>query len=266
MPFTLSHAAAALPFRRFEPVWPALVIGTFAPDLQYFVLISDEEPQRTPLPRCPAGHYSLCAAGAVGIRECVKGPTIELLPSGWQRRLQDKLKPLSFWGLKQFGLILLWIVLGVATHLLWDQFTHAHSGLAGQWMLLRTMVRPPLFHSISVARLLQHLSTVGGIAILAVWLAAWYRRTPPSNRSQPKALSPGLKAGIVLTMSTIALAAGYPLAMWRLTQHPAPIIPSAIVGTTFVASTMVLCIQLLLYGLAITVSTRSRRATATQSD
>jgi len=43
MPFTLSHAAAALPFRKFKPVWPALVIGTFGPDLQYFVSISDED-------------------------------------------------------------------------------------------------------------------------------------------------------------------------------------------------------------------------------
>ena len=43
MPFTLSHAAAALPFRKFKPVWPALVVGTFAPDLQYFIWISDED-------------------------------------------------------------------------------------------------------------------------------------------------------------------------------------------------------------------------------
>jgi hypothetical protein len=39
----LSHAAAALPFRRLRPVWPAVVIGTFAPNLQYFLWISDED-------------------------------------------------------------------------------------------------------------------------------------------------------------------------------------------------------------------------------
>lgn len=35
-------AAAALAFRKLNPIWPALVICTFAPDFEYFVRISDE--------------------------------------------------------------------------------------------------------------------------------------------------------------------------------------------------------------------------------
>ena len=37
MPFTLAHAAAALPLRRFKLVWSALVIGSFAPDFWLFM-------------------------------------------------------------------------------------------------------------------------------------------------------------------------------------------------------------------------------------
>jgi|HubBroStandDraft_1064217.scaffolds.fasta_scaffold451974_2 hypothetical protein len=43
MPFTLAHAAAALPFRRLHLVWSGLVIGTFAPDLEYFVRFSPND-------------------------------------------------------------------------------------------------------------------------------------------------------------------------------------------------------------------------------
>ena len=37
MPFTVSHAAAALPFRRARLVTSALVVGTMAPDFEYFL-------------------------------------------------------------------------------------------------------------------------------------------------------------------------------------------------------------------------------------
>lgn len=260
MPFTLSHAAASLPFRRFKPVWPALVIGTFAPDLQYFVLISDEDRSGHHYPQVLLYTIPFALLVLWIFERVVKGPAIELLPSALQRRLQDKLEPLSFAGLKQFGSIVFWVVVGVATHLVWDQFTHAHSNLASQWTLLRTTVQPPLFHTISVAHLLQHLSTIGGLAVLAVWLADWYRRTPRAPQLEAESFSPTLKATVTLTMSAIALLAGYPLAMWRLAHRSAPTRMLVIVVTTFVACTMVLCIQLLIYGLAITLNSRARQA------
>ena len=42
MPFTLSHAAAALPFRRTRLVMSALVFGCFAPDLEYSVAATQD--------------------------------------------------------------------------------------------------------------------------------------------------------------------------------------------------------------------------------
>ena len=37
MPFTLSHVAAVLPFRKLNLVWSAFVVGTMAPDFPYIV-------------------------------------------------------------------------------------------------------------------------------------------------------------------------------------------------------------------------------------
>ena len=81
MPFTLSHAAAALPFRKFKPVWPALVIGTFAPDLQYFIWISDEDRSGHHFPGIVLVSIPLALLLLWLFEWFVKGPAIELLPN-----------------------------------------------------------------------------------------------------------------------------------------------------------------------------------------
>ena len=37
MPFTVSHAAAVLPFRKLNLVWSAFIIGSMAPDFPYII-------------------------------------------------------------------------------------------------------------------------------------------------------------------------------------------------------------------------------------
>src|SRR5208283_2115341 len=129
MPFTLSHAAAALPFRRFKPIWPALVVGTFAPDLQYFIWVADEDRSGHHYPGVLLISLPLALLVLWILEWIVKAPLLELFPSGLQLRLQDKLEPLSFRGWRRFGSILLWICVGILTHLVWDQFTHENSRL-----------------------------------------------------------------------------------------------------------------------------------------
>ena len=112
MPFTLSHAAASLLFCRLKPVWPALVIGTFAPDLQYFVLISDENRSGHHFPEILLFTLPFALLVLWLFEWIVKAPVIALIPSSVQRRLQDKIAPLSFSGWRQFGSIVLWIAVG----------------------------------------------------------------------------------------------------------------------------------------------------------
>src|SRR5262249_45426136 len=151
MPFTLSHAAAALPLRRFKPIWPALVVGTFAPDLQYFIESTDEDRSGHHFPDVLL--YTLPVALLVLwlFERVIKGPAIQLLPDGWQRRLQDKLAPLSFRGWNQFCRIVFWIAVGTLTHLVWDQFTHPYTRMGMWWPLLRTYVAVPFRHPMTVA-------------------------------------------------------------------------------------------------------------------
>jgi hypothetical protein len=200
MPFTLSHAAAALPFRKLKPIWPALVMGTFAPDLQYFVMLSQEDRSGHRFPdlllfTLPAAMVTLWLFEWI-----VKGPVIELLPSGIRCRLQDRLEPLPFRGWKQFGLIVLWICVGIATHLVWDQFTHSYSWLPSQWTWLKKSVSVPFVHPMTLTKILQHVSTVLGLAILFVWLLAWYRRTAPLPIADSREFPGLVKVAIVFSM------------------------------------------------------------------
>jgi hypothetical protein len=266
MPFTLSHAAAALPFRKLKPIWPALVIGTFAPDLPYFILLSDRDRSGHRFPDLLLFTLPVALLILLLFEWIVKGPVIELFPSGIQRRLQDKLKPLAFTGWKQFGLIVLWICVGIATHLLWDQFTHSYSWLPSQWSWLRTRVSVPFVHPMPLTKILQHTSTIFGLGILFGWFVGWYLRTPPVRVSDRRKFSPFVRVAIVSIMGVVALLAGYPLAIFKLSDHPLPVSPLTMIATTLVATIFAFGVQLLIYGLAITVAARSRRVLEPEFD
>ena len=266
MPFTLSHAAAALPFRKLKPIWPALVIGTFAPDFQYFITISDEDRSGHHFPDVLLITLPVALLVLWVFEWIVKGPMIELLPSGLQRRLHAKAKPLSFWGWKRFGSIVLWIAVGIATHILWDEFTHPYSLVAQYLSLLRLIVPVPFRYPRTVAKILQDSSTILGLLALCVWLAAWYRRTAPVPKGALREFSPYVKATVLLTMIAIALVAGYRYALYTMGNQEVITSTLSMLVTVFEAITLVFCIQVLIYGLALTIGARIRRLPTTQPD
>jgi hypothetical protein len=266
MPFTLSHAAAALPFRKLNPVCPALVIGTFAPDFQYFLWISDEDRSGHYFPAVAFITLPLALLLLWVFECCVKGPIIELLPSALQARLQDKLQPLSFRSWRRFASIVLWIAVGIATHLIWDSFTHGHNWMVERWGPLSFKLRLPFLYPMPINTLLQHVSTLLGLLVLAAWFLVWYRRTAPVAIRSVRELSGFRKLTVVSTMAITAVSAGFALAIFRLSDHEIPISHSLIVSTVIEAITLVFCVEVLLYGLARTYNSRSRRASAIRMD
>ena len=98
MPFTLSHGAAALPFRRLRLVPSALLVGTFAPDFEYFLrLAPDDRFGHTLL-----GTFVLTLPVALLVlwlfHRYVKLPLATLLPDAIQRRLASHLDEFRFRG------------------------------------------------------------------------------------------------------------------------------------------------------------------------
>ncbi len=266
MPFTLSHAAAALPFRKLKPVWPALVIGTFAPDLQYFIQLTDEDRSGHHYPDVLLFTVPVALLVLWLFEWVVKGPTVELLPGAIQRRLHDKTAPLSFWGWKQFGRIVFWIAVGTLTHLVWDQFTHSYTRTAEFLPLLKTHITFPYWRHTTVAGLMQDASTILGFLALCIWCMAWYRRTSPSPAARASELSPLTKISVVAAMVLIATGAGYTLAWFLLASRLGPVSRQVRVAITFLAMTQIFCLEMLIYATAMTLWKRQHPVAARQVD
>jgi len=264
MPFTLSHAAAALPFGRLKPIWPALVMGTFAPDLQYFILLSDEDRSGHHFPDVLLFTLPVALLVLWLFERVVKEPAIALLPSGWQRRLQNKIAPLSFRGWRQFALIVFWIAIGTLTHLIWDQFTHPYTRTANYLPLLKTHVMVPFWHSVTVAGLLQDASTILGFVAICLWCAAWYRRTPPASKTATPEFPPLTKLYVTSIVGLVAVIAGGAVAWYTLSDRQGPVSRTMLLATTVIAVAQVFCVEMLVYGTTMTLRNRFRQIATPQ--
>jgi hypothetical protein len=208
MPFTLSHAAAALPFRRWRLVTSALVIGTFAPDFEYFLRLKAEDR----FGHTPLGTLVLTFPVALAVlwifHRFVKRAAARLLPEAVQRRVRAHLVQFRFGGVRRFLLIVVSLLLGIATHLLWDSFTHPNTWLYERWSYLREPVRIPVLGIVPCYKVLQHGSTAAGMAVLAIGLVYWYRDSEVSSQDLQGSLPATRKWIIVSILAGIALAGG----------------------------------------------------------
>jgi hypothetical protein len=205
MPFTLAHPAAVLPFRKTRLVFSAVVIGSMAPDFEYFLRLSPQGRFFHSLPGLII--YTLPVAMAVLwlFHRSAKFAVFKLLPSSLQQRLTCA-NDFPFGDFRRFALLVLSVLVGAVTHILWDSITHRESWLVQHY--------PPLYQKVHISWLLhrpilvyvvlQYLSGLIGIGILAIWFIAWFRRTPPVHAID-STLSRGAKLGSVLLLSALAL-------------------------------------------------------------
>ena len=174
MPFTLAHPAAVL------PIWAggkprlrlaALVLGAVTPDFEYFLHLNTVGRYAHSLPGLffvclPAGWLSLWLFDRFG-----RQGIASLLPTTWQLPAPptspNRVLPTS-----------VALLLGAATHVIWDAFTHA----SGWGVVLLPQLADPVFTSPSTIpwfKVLQHGSTLLGLAVLAGACWKWMRRQPP---------------------------------------------------------------------------------------
>lgn len=170
MPFTLCHPAIVLPLNKLKvPHMPlsALIIGSMIPDFEYFIKMK------------LSGRFGHTYSGllmfdlpmAFGVmlvfHWIVKRPVIQNLPAYWQLRYQDLYAFDFFAYLRRYPhWLLLALLLGSFSHLLWDSFTHANTLPTRHLLFLRKgyVIANEVF---PLFRILQHVSTlVGGVVIL----------------------------------------------------------------------------------------------------
>jgi Domain of unknown function (DUF4184) len=178
MPFTLSHAAAIIPFARRGLVFSALVVGSMAPDFVYFTEFSPGSSFSHSIP----GVFFYCVpAGLIVLwlfHFVLKRPMASLLPASHQRRLVPWTKRFSFGPYRHFFLIIVSLIIGGLTHIIWDSFTHPNGWAVEHFPALSFTVQVTWFGPSHFYRILQHGSTVFGAAVLLGYYWRWWLRAP----------------------------------------------------------------------------------------
>ena len=183
MAFTLAHMAAALPFYRCQK-WlnvEALFIGTMLPDLPYFL---NNNPMVAQHSHQWVGLLSYCLPWGLAVfvlwHWLLKSALIALIQP-WQRVQQSQFSsiqpdmpqyPFGLWlaaRMQKYGIFWLKVVLGLLlgsiTHLLWDGTTHPDGFIAIQ-LGLQYPVTIAYLGDIPMARFLQYVTSIFALILL----------------------------------------------------------------------------------------------------
>ena len=191
MPFTPSHVAAVLPFNKTPLLPAALVIGSMGPDLFFYI----------PLPISRADTHSWLGLVTVDLffgvlvfvlwQLVFRAPIVDFLPLAARRRIAA----MPWSGIRPFGmswrrlivLLVVSVLLGTVTHLVWDDFTH------NDWVTGHLPALQQYWGSKPIYRWLQYASSLFGAIAVAIWTALWWRRTRPVT-AVPTRLRPWVRA------------------------------------------------------------------------
>ncbi|QIG38072.1 DUF4184 family protein [Microbacterium sp. 4R-513] len=196
MPFTPSHAVVALPFLRTPLVPAAIAIGAMTPDLPLFVRFGPLGYGRThdlawlPVTMLVALALLLLWRCALrpATRELSPGWLAARLPREWDRgaagALRDTfgVRPVREHGRPQrwsaswpaFLLLAASLAIGVASHIVWDLFTHE-----GRWGVAMMPALENPWGPLAGYKWLQYGSSVIGLSVIGVWGLLWLRRRSP---------------------------------------------------------------------------------------
>ena len=256
VPFTLSHTAAALPFGRTRLIASALVVGTMAPDFEYFLALKAHDRFGHTLPGILVLTLPVSLLALWIFHAFVKVPAASLLPQGLQSKLSCYLGEFRFSGPGRFLLITFSVLIGIATHVLWDSFTHPGSYVFDHLAVLHQSFDVPLLGSVPWSKVLQHGSTVVGLIIISVWLFHWCRRSEGCRTSIRTVLSPSSRRAILAAGIALAVSGGIARALWGV-----GIPDDHVTFRRFIGEMVVTCMALAwwqLVGFGILSSTKAR--------
>ena len=181
MPFTASHIVAALPlnnrlgkYSRYTALSP-LIIGSMTPDIAYLTpfLVHQRVDSHSLI-----GIYLFCIPMGLTIYFLYHLLMAPVVVSFFPKKIQKHLNPDLFVGklpTTPAQVILISLILGAVTHIIWDFFTH-QSGLPQYSVWMDTPLMNIDGYNIMPYRVLQHSSSVLGLGLLIYLIYRWYKR------------------------------------------------------------------------------------------
>src|SRR5215469_7364485 len=203
MPFTLAHPAAAIPLRRVlgsYAVPSALVIGSLAPDLSYFLPVRIPRAETHSL----AALFWFCLPVGLAVylafHSFAKRPLVSLLPRYLRRRLIPMAEPSNTLPAASPVGVVVSLLAGASTHILWDDFTHSGAPLVRK---LGALLQPLCAAGEFGENSLQLLSTALGFLVLGIFSLRWLLKAAPAVTDRSFVISPRVRAGL-LTLLLLA--------------------------------------------------------------
>ena len=184
MPFTFSHPAAVLPLIYVRKPWfslTGLVMGSLAPDFDYFIRMRVHSSFSHSWTGVFWFDLPLAMILASLFHLVVRDKFIDSLPQLLQSRFVI-FKELNWkCHLRKKSLVVpISCLIGTATHILWDSFTHPQ----GHFVQTFSCLQQSLFisgYSIPIYKILQHASSLLG-ALLIIYIIGKLPVSPTKNR------------------------------------------------------------------------------------
>jgi len=251
MPFPLAHPAAVLPLRRFRHLnSSALLIGAVTPDLSYCVEGHDLDVFAHTIRGCfgfslPVGWL------AVLIFQTVRDPLVNRLPAPHrQALLRSFRKPAPAW-----LAVPLSVLIGAATHVFWDAFTHERGWIAERSSFLQIELFTVGGHHLRICRLLWHISTWAGLFLLC----RAYRQTLKQWTGSAQFFVPEERQRYALwaAILSLPLLGILPFLLWRMAGK-GPSLAEAIRLLRLSAAVYLLSVSVLLIAIGVGLRFRDR--------
>lgn len=209
MPFTFSHPALVLPITYLPARWyslTALVAGSIAPDFEYFLRMR----VRSEFSHTPEGLLWFCLP--VGLILCfafhnvVRNTLFENLPMPLKSRVQGFTK--FNWNRhfsENWKIVLVSILVGAASHVLLDNFTHELGFFVMKFQALQYIFGIAGWE-LPVYKIIQHTSTIlgGALVLFAIW------KLPKANvtQSEKQVLYWALVSSISVSIVLVRILSG----------------------------------------------------------
>ena len=183
MPFTLAHPVAAIPLRSLmgnAGVLSALIVGSVTPDLPYFLPLGVDRIDS----HSPAGLLWFCLPAGLALyllfHAALRPALTFLVPAALRNRL-PVLPDKTWLPRAPLAAVFASLLAGATTHIAWDSFTHADGLLVRTLPILGVSLLEVDGYRVYVYKLLQHGSSLAGMAILAWWGWRWLVHARPRS-------------------------------------------------------------------------------------
>ncbi|MEO8237560.1 MAG: DUF4184 family protein [Flavobacterium sp.] len=171
MPFTFSHPAIILPLKYLPGKWfslTGLIVGSLTPDFEYFIRMKVQSNYSHTVYGIFWFDFPLAILLCFIFHNIVRDDLFKNLPKNIQSKtlVYTEFNWNNYFKRSWF-IIVISTLIGIASHLLWDSFTHDHGYFVNKISLLRNSVS--LFDKeVPVLKIAQHLSTLIGTVIILV--------------------------------------------------------------------------------------------------